>query len=255
MNCFARSVSPLKNTGKARYFDMKLQTGETVVRGVCFSPDKKKQLDDVMNSHKPVTLTNYEISKKFDITSVVINKQSKVAPCSEPVNFDRIDIEKATLKLSAVNTIMPGQLVNIKATAREITGTKLISKTNGEKLKKQETMLVDPFGSIKMILWENFVDSIERHATYLFKNLRLKKDHYNNEVYVNTAMSGTEILPALDFDLPLQEDSTTQLGDFGQTSVTAEIIGISHLSSHYTCRACIGELKIEVILESVFPVI
>ncbi|CAB3993767.1 Hypothetical predicted protein [Paramuricea clavata] len=60
----------MKNFGKAKYFDLKLQTGSTVVKGIWLQPEKRKQLHDMMKSQKPITLTN-EISKKFDITNVV----------------------------------------------------------------------------------------------------------------------------------------------------------------------------------------
>jgi hypothetical protein len=48
-------------------------------------------------------------------------------------------------------------------------------------------------------------------------------------------MYGTGILPALPFDLPLAEESATQLTVFSQTQIPAEIIGISNLTNHYTC--------------------
>ena len=133
---------------------------------------------------------------------------------------------------------MQGQLVNVKALVRQVGGSKVVSKLSGEKLKKQEAVLVDPFGCVKIVLWENFVDSIECDQTYLFRNLHLKKDHYSSEIYVNTAMYGTEILPTLPFDLPLAEESATQLTVFYQTQIPAEIIGISNLTNHYTCKAC-----------------
>jgi hypothetical protein len=230
----------MKNSGNVKYFDLKLQTGSTVVKGICFSPEKRKQLDDMMKSQKPITLTNYEISKKFDITNVVINKTSKIKPCSSPIEFDRIDIENSTVKLSAMNTIMQGQLVNVKALVRQVGGSKVISKLSGEKLKKQEAVLVDPFGCVKIVLWENFVDSIECDQTYLFRNLRLKKDHYSSEIYVNTAMYGIRrYCPHFHLIYHLAEESATQLITvFSQTQIPAEIIGISNLTNHYTCKAC-----------------
>ena len=218
---------------------MKLQTAaSTVVKGICFGPEKKRQLDDLMNSREAMTLTKYDLSKKFDITNVVINKASKIVPCSSPIAFNRIDIDNSTVNLSAINSIMQGQLINIKATVHEIGGTKVVSRLSGENLTKQEAVLLDPFGCVKVVLWERFVDKITRGKTYLFKNLSLKKDHYNNEIYVNTTVSGSEILEGSPFQLPLAVDSTAQLNVFSQTEVAAEIIGISSLISHYTCKAC-----------------
>ncbi len=56
-------------------------------------------------------------------------------------------------------------------------------------------------------------------------------------------MHGTEITPASAFELPLAEESASQLTIFSQTEVTAEIIGISALNNHYTCTACNKSLE------------
>ena len=56
-------------------------------------------------------------------------------------------------------------------------------------------------------------------------------------------MHGTEITPASAFELPLAEESASQLTIFSQTEVTAEIIGISALNNHYTCTACNRSLE------------
>lgn len=239
IDCFVHQVSPIKNSGKTKYFDCKLQTRSSVVKGVCFSPEKKKHLEDFMHTREAVTLTKCDISNKFNVTNIVINKKTNVQKCTTPLNFERVDIENTTVKLSTVKSILFGQLINVKATVRQLSGSKIISTSAGARLKKQEAVLVDPFGSIKIILWEDFVDTIETGNTYLFKNIRLKKDNYNNIIYVNTAMTGTQINEATAFDQPLAEESDdAQLTILSTTEITARIIGVATINFHRTCSSC-----------------
>lgn len=132
---------------------------------------------------------------------------------------------------------MLGQLINVKATVRQLSGSKVISTTAGARLNKQEAVLADPFGSIKIILWEGFVDTIETGKTYLFKDIRLKKDNYNNVIYVNTAMTGTQITEETPFDQPLAgESDDIQLTILSTTEITAHIIAT--INCHRTCSSC-----------------
>ena len=103
-------------------------------------------------------------------------------------------------------------------------------------LKKQEAVLADPFGSIKIILRESFVDTIASGETYLFKNIRLRKDNYTSVVYANTAMSGTVITETTPFNQPLAEESDdAQLNILSTTEITASIIGVATINCNCTC--------------------
>ena len=100
IHCFVHQVSPITNSGKTKYFHCKLQTRSSVVKGICFSPEKKKHLEDLMRTREAITLTKSEISNKFNITNIVINKKSNVQKYTTPLNFERVDIENTTVKLS-----------------------------------------------------------------------------------------------------------------------------------------------------------
>ncbi|CAB3979153.1 Hypothetical predicted protein [Paramuricea clavata] len=116
------------------------------------------------------------------------------------------------------------------------------------KTEKTRDCSCDPFGSIKIILWEDFVDTIETGNTYdfvdtietgntyLVKNIRLKKDNYINIIYFNTAMTGTQINEATAFNQPLAEESDdAQLTILSTTEITAHIIGVTTINIHRTC--------------------
>ena len=60
-------------------------------------------------------------------------------------------------------------------------------------------VLVDPSSSIKLTLWESFVSSVVAGGTYLFHNLIVHKDKFTDEIYLNTAQSGTGVNITDDF--------------------------------------------------------
>ena len=56
-----------------------------------------------------------------------------------------------------------------------------------------EGMLVDPTGTLKIILWQEFAHQLNEGDTYIFNNVWVKKDRLTKEIYVDAAKSGTTI--------------------------------------------------------------
>ena len=54
-------------------------------------------------------------------------------------------------------------------------------------------VVVDPSCFIKLTLWESFVSSVVAGNAYLFHSLTVHKDKYTDEIYLNTAQSGTAV--------------------------------------------------------------
>ena len=65
---------------------------------------------------------------------------------------------------------------------------KITTKLN-KTLHKQEGILLDPSGQMKILLWKDQVNSIETGETYIFKNLRVKDNQYK-ERYLNPPKGG-----------------------------------------------------------------
>ena len=55
---------------------------------------------------------------------------------------------------------------------------------------------MDPSGTIRTVLWEPFVSAVAEGNTYVFSNIRVKKDNHTDEIYVKTAKTGTKITPS-----------------------------------------------------------
>ena len=46
-----------------------------------------------------------------------------------------------------------------------------------------EGQIVDPQGYSKIVFWEKFCDQVEEGTTYIFENIRVKKDSVTKQVY------------------------------------------------------------------------
>ena len=64
---------------------------------------------------------------------------------------------------------------------------------NGKELHMQEVMFVDPSATMKLVPWEEHVDTVAAGNTYSFEHTGVKKDKFTKEILVNTAMSETKI--------------------------------------------------------------
>ena len=59
--------------------------------------------------------------------------------------------------------------------------------------------LVNPSGTIRIVLWQEFVSAVARGEyiyIYIFSDIRVKEDNHTNEIYANTAKIGTKITPS-----------------------------------------------------------
>ena len=96
---------------------------------------------------------------------------------------------------------------------------------------------VDPSGTIRIVLWEEFVSAVAEGNTYIFSDIRVKKDNHTNEIYVNTAKTGTKITPSDPFTeiLPITEEKANE---HNSTTLTAEILDVNKVQYYLSCCMC-----------------
>jgi ssDNA-binding replication factor A large subunit len=128
----------------------------------------------------PVKIEKFSVSKKYGREDIVINKRTIITPTV--VSFDHVDLEE-TMEIKALKNVRPDQLVSVRGTIVELSGTKTVL-LQGNNVKKQEAFLADPTGYVKVILWGSHTDNVEKDLTYNFNKLRVKM--YQNQMYLNT---------------------------------------------------------------------
>ena len=132
-----------------------------------------------------------------------------------------------------MSNLVSEQLITIKGKVLKVSGDK-VQTTRFGRLKKQDVIVADPSGYIKLVLWDAFVDTLDVNHTYVFKNVRIKCTKFEN--YLNTPKN--EEFAAVDapaFDVPVasyeEEIDTT-------TEVMAKILGVQQASKSLSCNAC-----------------
>lgn len=233
--CYVHDVLAIQKAGKVNYTTCNLQTSpDTRMKAVCFSLEKVAPLRKAMENKSPVKVQRYEYNDKFN--NIVIKKSTTVTDHNEPLSFAPAESPTSPLiTISVIKTTSVNQLVLVKAKVKHLAASKVVKMETGS-VKKRTCILQDPSGTIKAILWEEWIESIEDEKTSLFENLRVKKDNYTNEVYVNTAKYGFSVKECAPFDEELP-DAGPAITDLVVKQAVVSIIGVKNLNKYNSCNA------------------
>ena len=183
-----------------------------------------------------VKILTYTTSKTNDI---ILDNQSKIIPNEETLTFEYSEdvIPSGVVdNISALNNVASEQLISVKAQVISISAAKVVTTQYQGTLKKQEVLIRDTTSSIKVILWESYVDTLTLNSTYLFKNLKVKISR--NERYLNTAkyvpFQITETSP---FNLPLI-DVNAELASMVASTINGKKIGFLQINNSIGCISC-----------------
>ena len=135
----------------------------------------------------------------------------------------------STTNLLSILKIDVGQLTSVTAKVASMETIKTINK-NGEELVLQEIMIVDPSGTMKLVLWQEFTELLIVGETYSFQDVRVKQNNFTKEIFINTSKSDTKIDLAKPFKevLPVVVLSTS-------LPVTGEVLGVSKVAYYLGC--------------------
>ena len=144
----------------------------------------------------------------------------------------------STFDLAMLKTIAPGQLITVNAKVTALREAKTLQTSRGT-LKMMEGQIVDPQGHSKIVFWEKFCDQVEEGTTYIFENIRVKKNSVTKLVYVNTAKSGSTITATEPHANILALAPTFTVSDDSMTfSVEGRVVGVLSTSMYIACNKC-----------------
>lgn len=231
---YIHNVSAVYNE---KFFQCQLQgRDESVTRAVCFSPSKRKIFADFQDKKSPIKIKRFKVDTNANTSDLLMGHDVIVEHYPE-LDFQRSQIQSSTTLLS-VKSVRVGQHITVKAKL-----TNMSKQQKAGDLTLVNCILLDPTASMKMVLWENFINQVENNRTYIFHNVTVRKDKYNETIYLNTAKYGTEIRLTEDFTeilaVPLTQDTT----QFVSTTVKGEIMGIVSINSYFSCFKCKKKLE------------
>ena len=163
------------------------------MRAVCFSAEKRSELQAIAKSKSPIKLKNYKqtSSKSDDLT---ITKFTNITTLEKnEVRFDYSEeISSAatgkSVNISTIPKLASEQLIQIKAKVVKISGVKVQSTRFGQ-VNKQDVIVADPTATTKIVLWGEFVNCLELNETYTLKNVRIKSTKF--DPYLNAPKTST----------------------------------------------------------------
>ena len=234
---------PSKKDHQKNFFDFSIQTETATVRGVCFSPNKRRCLEDISTSGSPVKLRKFVCDKNPDSSDILMN-DSLIIEDAMDVPFERKEIVPKNLNISMLHSISPQQLVTIKAKTANMQPSVMVDKVG---LTKQDATLIDPSGCVKIVIWEGSLkEDIKEDGTYVFKNLRIRKNPLNGEMFVNPAKSDAKV--EITDPFPPEELSAHAIvpEEFISAHATGEINGIEKLALTNCCYKCSKAVEVSV---------
>ena len=113
IECFIHSVSPLKRSHGSEYMNCDIQTASSLVKAVCFSPEKGKTLQAMALQKSPMKIKKYNISTKNGRQEVVIDRKTYLIPTT--VAFKYKGVESSSSNIASLSQVAPDQLVAVKA--------------------------------------------------------------------------------------------------------------------------------------------
>ena len=167
------------------------------------------------------------------------------------IDFPRIELcnsEGLIPDISSLQKVAGEQVVSLKGEIAQLSGIKYLDTLHHGKLEKQEVILRDATSSIKLILWEDYVESLELNKTYLLKNLHIKVTKKERYLYTSKTemFACTEEQP---FTHPLVEVDQ-DLSVITSTTWTARILGIQQ-ASYVFCGKTVTQCQNAVLGEGI----
>ena len=165
-----------------------------------------------------------------EMNDMVITKQTTFTPSAHSFDYKSLD---NNIQIATLSQVTSNQLVPIKEYVTNMSATKTVVLQESQ-VKKQECYIVDPTGSIKLVLWGSHTNTLEEHSTYFFNRVRVKVT--KDQRYLNTPKNDTEctIEPAEPF--PEQLPTVEVLSTIKE--VVADIIGVSNIAKTQCCCSC-----------------
>lgn len=224
---------------KNDYFDVTLQTKDTTLRGISFSPVKMKFMKSRYESSSPIKLSSYAIKRNryTDEEEVHINKRTKITdPAGTELDFNIKQIKTNTYltTLTAVNEIIEHNTKNSKVNVSGCVSFEAGAETiqaNGKTLKKLETVLTDETGSIRLVLWESDIARVQNGQAYNLTQALVKSFNDNKYITLNrqSVISQSRIT--------IQRNDE-QLIDKQVNMVYCPVDGVEKVATYLSCKKC-----------------
>ena len=223
-------------------FNFMIQGKRKCLNFVCFEPEKKKALTDLLGS--PVKVKNTKTSKRS--TDLQFTRNSEITPGGK-LDFEIIDMENLTI--ASLTKLAVECVVTIKAKVQ--TRSRELETSSG--LPFQILSVSDQTDKIKVMLWgATFVNKVLEGQTYLFNNVRIKTDKRYGGIQLGTTPTDNTTITLCE-DLSDAVDGSVVLAQDDSITLTGSILMVSKSMVEYvTCKKCRKKIDGDVTGDMVF---
>jgi len=234
---YVHGLSPIKQGGNGKsYFNCVLQGQESARRAVCFSPRKHKMLSQVVDSKSPVKISR--LSFNINNTDVILGDRSAVS-LVQKASFDpdKRFYSDSVLTLHDLYGLAPGQMV--KCHVSSILEETIYKTRSNENIPRQEVILCDSETSVKLVLYNDDVNTLSLGKSYIIKNVRLHS--YKDTMYLNTTT-----------ERAFEYEEIDTMSDVRNTNVATEvkilckIVGVTGIYLNHNCINCSKKITSEL---------
>ena len=240
---YLHNLSPIKTSkSNNQYFDLQIQTSNEVYRTVCFSPDKHSLLKRKLESSSPIKIHKYQLKKneRSGENDLILNKRTKIEdPDDSETDFDYVSVKTETMQATDATTeeIQDGAahtLINIMGRLT-FSGSKETLQVKGKTLTKQEAILTDNTGSIRVVLWEKDIPRVTTGTCYNITNMAVKE--YGVTKYLTLTRHST--IESIQVNIDRQDTSDVK------TETTQHQFppdGVNYVQQFLACNKCHSKL-------------
>ena len=223
------------------YFDVSVQMKEKTMRAICFSPEKMKPIRASLEASSPVKIWNYGVKRNSytQEDEIHINKRTRLTePDLSEVDFNVAERNVDQLLFHPVSDLVGNEAVGQVNIIGGVTfiGVPETVMSNGKTLSKQEAMLTDESGSIRIVLWEADIKRIESGSSYEFEKATVK--NYNGENYIT--INRQTVVKSSVVEVARDDDERAEKMIEHKVSFPAD--GVEKVTSYLSCNKCTSSL-------------
>ncbi len=205
---------------------------DSVVRVVCFSPEKRTLLKEKQTQQIPVKLDDINKTpskRKLGEDDYTVRKKCKISPTTVDFTYNRaFDDNNMTIDEILQNAILYDNVdIKVKMLTKPEEKTTLI--INGKRKMKVDCLVADQTNNIKLTLWENTIDMCQAAKCYQFENLKVNV--FDDQKFLNsteqTKVTQIDEIQNVNLDSPQIKDSL----------ITGNIVSV-YIKKYYSCLVC-----------------
>ena len=137
------------------------------IRAVCSSLPKRKYFGKYSTSSAPVETKTVRVDTDSNAEDLVMGN-NVVIKYYPNIDFPRVEIP-SSVTLATPSSASVGQLVT------KVVYLSIIKVLQSEKLRMIQAHLMDPLGTVSIVLWQEFVSAVAEGNAKIFSDLRVKK--------------------------------------------------------------------------------